>query len=87
MKEGYKVIICHESWPLIQIESISIVGQKSPSQAVKDRLHMLIRSLSLGLRYGGYRDHHPTGIKLGYSTVLSHQSDGLFVLFGGEIKY
>jgi len=48
---------------------------------------MLIRSLSLGLRYGGYRDHHPTGIKLGHSTVLSHQSDGLFVLFGGEIKY
>lgn len=69
------------------MESISIVGQKSPSQVVKARLHILIRSLSLGLRCGGFRDHHPTRIKLGYSTVLSHQSDGLFVLFGEEIKY
>jgi hypothetical protein len=61
------------------MERISIVGQKSPSQAAKARLHMLIRSLSLGLRCGGYKDDHPTGIKLGCSTVLSHQSDGLIV--------
>jgi len=53
------------------MERILIVGQKSPSQA------RLIGSLSLGLRCGGYRDDHPTRIKLGCSTVLSHQSDGL----------
>lgn len=64
-----------------------IVGQKSASQAAKAGLHKLIKLLFLGRRCDAYKDDHPTRIKMRCSTMSDHESDGLFVLFGGEMRY
>jgi hypothetical protein len=69
MEEGYEVLIWHESWPLVQMRRIQTVGQKSPSQTAKARLHRWIESLSLGRLRGDCEDDHPMGIKLGCSVV------------------
>lgn len=73
------VFIWHESWPLIQMKRFSTVVQKSPSQTVKIMLHRLIASLSLGWRCDGYKDDHPTGIKLECSILSGNESDGLLI--------
>jgi len=50
-------------------------------------LQRMIGLISLRRRCNGYRSNQPTRIMLGCSMVSGLESDILFVMFGGEVRY
>jgi hypothetical protein len=87
MKEEHLVFIRGKSWPLIQIERISTISQKSSSQATKFGCKRLIMLALLGQCRGVYKGDQTKIVMLWYSTVSGHQSGVLFVLFGEEMRH
>jgi hypothetical protein len=50
-------------------------------------LHRLTGLVSLGRRCGRYKGYHIVKIMLRHSTMLVHDSDALFILFGREMRH